>query len=150
MRLPAGATGFGQSGRVGHGDVRAFLTACHDAARRTGGTVTAIQQASVTPDFDAVLLVYEHERVAALRHALVNLVAFVQVPGDRVAPPLEFIECSRLAQILGETGFKLLSAAELRRPITSADLSDLTADEHEQVRYWKPATVGELLFNYWD
>jgi hypothetical protein len=30
------------------------------------------------------------------------------------------------------------------------DLSALTAPELEQIAFWKPQTVGELLFNYWD
>jgi hypothetical protein len=126
------------------------MAACHSAARRTGGTVAAAWQAAVTPDFDAVLLAYEHERVAVLRHALLNLVAFVEVPGDHVEPPLAFIDRPCLAQILGETGFLVLAAAELSQPISPADLSHLTAHEHEQIRCWKPSTVGELLFNYWD
>ena len=126
------------------------MAACHAAARRTSGTVGAAWQTAVTPDFDAALLDYQHERVAVLRHALLDVVAFVEVPGDQVEPPLAFIDRPRLAQILGETGFQVLTAAELSQPIASADLSDLAAHEHEQVRYWKPATVGELLFNYWD
>lgn len=150
MKLPAGATGSGPIRHDDHDVKRAFTAACHAAARRTGGTVAAAWQAAVTPDFDAILLDYEHERVAVLRHAPLNLAAFVEVPGDQVEPPLAFIDRPRVAQILSETGFQVLTAAELSQPTASADLSDLTAREHEQVRYWKPATVGELLFNYWD
>ena len=151
MKLPAGATGFGPSTQPrGREDTREFLAACHAAARQTGATVTASQRAAVTPDFDAVVLAYEHEHVAALRHALLNVVAFVQVPGDHVAPPLAFTDRPGLAQVLGEIGYQVLPAAELRQPTTSADLSNLTAHEHEQIKYWKPETVGELLFNYWD
>jgi hypothetical protein len=150
LKLPAGATGFGPSNRADAGDFRVFLTACHDAARRTDGTVTVIQRAAVTPDFDAVLLVYERERVAMLRHALLNLIAFVQVTDGHVRPPLAFTERPSLAQIFAENGFQVLSAAELRHPLAVSDLSELTAAEHKQIRYWKPATAGELLFNYWD
>jgi hypothetical protein len=109
VKLPTGAIGFCRGERAGSSDSRAFLAACHDAARRTGGTVTAIQKAAVTPNFDAVRLAYEHER-----------------------------------------GFQVTSAAELRQPVTASDLSELAAVEHEQIRYWKPATAGEILFNYWD
>jgi hypothetical protein len=63
---------------------------------------------------------------------------------------LEFTDRFALAQILSAAGYQVLPAAELRQPLTSADLSDLSAHEHEQIRYWKPQTVGELLFNYWD
>ena len=149
MKLPAGATGFGPGKLTGHVD-RAFATACHSAARRTGGTVIAAQPAAVTPDFDAVLLGYGDERVAALRHALLNVVAFIRVPGEHVEPPLAFTDHPRLACTLGEAGFQILPAADLRQPLTAADLSDLRAEEHQQVKYWNPVTVGELLFNYWD
>jgi hypothetical protein len=149
VKLPAGASGFVDS-QPGTGGTREFLAACHAAARQTGATVAATQQAAVTPDFDAVLLAYEHENVAALRHTLLSLVAFVRVPGDHIAPPLEFTDRFPLAQILSAVGYQVLPAAELRQPLTSADLSDLSAHEHEQIRYWKPQTVGELLFNYWD
>jgi len=151
VKLPAGATGFGPSKQPrGREDAREFLAACHAAARQTGATVTASQQAVVTPDFDVVLLAYERERVAALRHTLLNIVAFAQSLGDHVAPPLAFTDRPGLAQILGEIGYQVLPAVELRQPTTSADLSNLTAHEHEQIKYWKPETVGELLFNYWD
>lgn len=151
MKLPAGATGFIRPGQAGDYDARYFLAACHDAARRTGGTVTASQKPGGTPNFHAVVIAYEHERVAVLRHALLPLAAFAQVTRDHVTLPPAFIDHPRLARIVGETtGCLVLSAADLRQPPASADLSQLTAAEHEQIRYWEPATVGELLFNYWD
>lgn len=151
MKLPAGATGFTRPGQAVHYDARPFLTACHDAARRTGGTITTSQEPGVTPNFHAVVIAYGHERLAVLRHALLPLAAFAQAPRDHVALPPAFIDHPRLAQIIGEsTGCPVLSTAELRQPLKPADLSQLTTAEHEQIRYWKPATVGELLFNYWD
>ena len=39
---------------------------------------------------------------------------------------------------------------ELSRTITKSDLSLLDRAEIEQVKYWKPATIGELAFNWWD
>jgi hypothetical protein len=150
VKLPPGATGFWRGERAGSSGSRAFLSACHDAARRTGGTITAIERAGVTRNFDAVLLAYEHERLAVLRHMLLDLVTFAEATGDHVTLPLAFAEPPRLVQIFRESGFRVLSAVELSRPLASSDLSELTAVEHEQIRYWKPATAGEILFNYWD
>lgn len=150
MKLPAGATGFGSGKCPGRGSERAFLSACHAAARQTDGMVTIVQTASVTPNFDTVLLGYARMRVAVLRHRLLNLVAFIEVPAGCVGLPLAFIDCPRLARIIGEYGFQVLPAADLQEPLTAADLSDLTVSERREVSYWKPAVVGELLFNYWD
>ncbi|MBM2622102.1 hypothetical protein JIG36_42025 [Actinoplanes sp. LDG1-06] len=47
-------------------------------------------------------------------------------------------------------GLRVLTPAELDTDITRADLTSLGRDELTQVRYWQPATVGELLFNRWD
>jgi hypothetical protein len=47
-------------------------------------------------------------------------------------------------------GFRLLDVEELSTPLATADTSELTEAELEQVRYWRPSTVGELMFNWWD
>jgi hypothetical protein len=39
---------------------------------------------------------------------------------------------------------------ELSRPIAKTDLDQLDRAEIEQVKYWKPHTIGELAFNWWD
>ena len=151
MKLPAGATGFGPLEQASHYDARSFLKACHDAARRTGGKVTATHQAGVTPNFHTVVITCGHEHVAVLRHALLPLIALAQAPADAVPLAPAFIDHTHLAHILSQTtGCQVLSTTDLHQPIASADLSELTPAEHTQIRYWKPTTVGELLFNYWD
>jgi hypothetical protein len=41
----------------------------------------------------------------------------------------------------------VLTAAELARPFTAAEWPVVSAYD---VRYWKPESLGEALFNYWD
>ncbi|MFE4634840.1 hypothetical protein ACFRJ1_15895 [Streptomyces sp. NPDC056773] len=47
-------------------------------------------------------------------------------------------------------GFRLLEADELNMSLAAADTSELAAEELAQVGYWRPSTVGELMFNWWD
>ncbi|MDQ1015766.1 hypothetical protein [Streptomyces afghaniensis] len=47
-------------------------------------------------------------------------------------------------------GFRLLDVGELSTPLAAADTSGLAEAELEQVRYGRPSTVGELMFNWWD
>lgn len=35
-------------------------------------------------------------------------------------------------------------------PLAAVDLGALGAAEHRAIAYWRPGTVGELLFNSWD
>jgi hypothetical protein len=47
-------------------------------------------------------------------------------------------------------GPRVLTTAELDLPIDRFDLTALGRAERAQIRYWQPATVGDLLFNEWD
>ncbi|MGC4773484.1 hypothetical protein ACLQ25_31525 [Micromonospora sp. DT44] len=41
-------------------------------------------------------------------------------------------------------------AAARSHRLPEVDLTALDPGEHDQIDYWKPAAVGELLFNFWD
>ncbi len=49
--------------------------------------------------------------------------------------------------------FLPLSAAELVRPLTEEDRVFIRtlSDQHERdLKYWRPETVGDVIFNWWD
>lgn len=46
--------------------------------------------------------------------------------------------------------FQVLTSSDLELPLGAADTSALDDAEHREIAYWRPETVGELLFNYWD
>ncbi|QKS71220.1 hypothetical protein FLK61_31405 [Paenalkalicoccus suaedae] len=48
--------------------------------------------------------------------------------------------------------YHVLPTSELNRPVNKKLLSDskLNKAEMEQITYWQPKTVGEIIFNYWD
>ncbi|MFC8616506.1 hypothetical protein ACFT9M_08830 [Micromonospora purpureochromogenes] len=149
-RLPAGATGFGVRSHDPDGDLRSFRTVCHDAAQRTGSSVTSCMAADVTPSFHTVVVVRGDRAVALLRHTLLPLVALARprCVGDA---GVAFVDDATLAAALAEvSGLRVLSVAQLHTPLSRVDLTALTADEHTQLAYWKPDTVGDLLFNFWD
>ncbi len=47
-------------------------------------------------------------------------------------------------------GLRVLGPVILDRPIADIDLGGLSSAEMRQVAYWRPRTLGELLFNWWD
>jgi hypothetical protein len=42
------------------------------------------------------------------------------------------------------------TATVLNRPIADIDLAQLSPTDRKQVHYWKPQTIGQLAFNWWD
>jgi hypothetical protein len=64
------------------------------------------------------------------------------------AGPLTFLDVPDLHDALAAfPGLRVLTKADLDARFTAADWPHLTTDD---IRYWRPATVGEALFNYWD
>jgi hypothetical protein len=48
---------------------------CHEAARRTAGSVSGSASAGVTPNFHTVVFAYSDRQLAVLRHSTVPMVA---------------------------------------------------------------------------
>ncbi|MFC7710781.1 hypothetical protein [Micromonospora lupini] len=62
-----------------------------------------------------------------------------------------FVDHPDLAAALTNlTDAQPLTAEQLQTNLSQVDLTALSAHEHDQINYWKPTTVGELLFNFWD
>jgi hypothetical protein len=151
MKLPPGATGFGPAPRGGSGDIQAVIAACYHAARQTGGSVSETATPGVTPNFYTITVEYPGHAVAVLKHRLLPLLAIAEPRPAGDSGPITFIDQPDLATAIADTsGLEVLAQEQLGTPVSRADLTGLDPDEHQQINYWKPATVGELLFNFWD
>lgn len=128
---------------------RQFRALCHEIARRTGGTFAGFRRATgATPSFHQGLIAYPDRTVAVVCDRAEPLLAVAE-PRDLDGPvrdsgPLTFLEAPALDPA---PGFRVLSKAELDSPFVPAEWPRLSARD---VEYWRPATLGEALFNYWD
>lgn len=63
---------------------------------------------------------------------------------------LEFLDPP--AWLGGLDGFVVLDRATLESSVTPDDprLADLGPTEREQLRYWRPRRLGDVIFNLWD
>lgn len=149
--LVRGITGFRDSSDppLSSTDRRAFLAALHTAAREVHAVIRSergrdpvanfLEMEVTTPDGDELtVLVNDHE----------PLVAFS--PGSPA--PTRFVSYPELALALeaADAQFRVLEPAELNRSVTDSDLTHLGEAELDQVAYWKPQTLGEVIFNRWD
>ncbi|MCU1681395.1 MAG: hypothetical protein JWQ81_2134 [Amycolatopsis sp.] len=133
-------------------DVRDFSKACFSAARATGRQVLEVVEATQpTPNFHLALLEHRDVTVAVLANREVPLLAIAPPPAAGQAGPLSFLDVVDLAAALSQIEpFKVLSVAELSRPLSQITSGELPPHDPYDIRYWQPATFGDVVFNYWD
>ncbi|SIN44807.1 hypothetical protein [Micromonospora cremea] len=149
MKPPPGTTGFNP--RSSHqADSARFTATCHHAARAIGATVTGVTPAGVTPNFHTIDITQAQHHIAVLRHTTLPFIAFAR-PHANGDVTITFVDHPDLAAaITNLTDVQVLTVNQLQTPLSQVDLSNLHPGEHDQIRYWKPTTAGELLFNFWD
>ncbi|MFE2613671.1 hypothetical protein ACFXA2_08665 [Micromonospora chalcea] len=149
MKLPPGATGFNPPPGA-QADLRAFTAVCHHAARTNDATVIGVTPAGVTPNFHTVDIADGQHHIAVLRHTTLPFIAFAR-PHANGDVTITFVDHPDLAAALTNlTDAQALTTEQLQTSLSQVDLSALSPHEHDQINYWKPTTLGELLFNFWD
>ncbi|MBB6170468.1 hypothetical protein HNR23_000528 [Nocardiopsis mwathae] len=104
----------------------------------------------MTPSFHGAEVERRGSTLVIACHTLLPLFALAKPPSVN-AMNLEFVWHAELGRALRTVcRFTVLKPEEPAVPVERADLSLLGAVEREQIRYWKPATVGEIVFDQWD
>lgn len=129
-------------------DFKQIVYAC---AARGGFAVTELRERDVTPNFHFAILEAGGDCFHVLGHSNFPIFAFTE-HREHYSCLLVFRDMDSIAKLLEEMFPDVIVARldELARPITKSDLSVLDSAELEQVKYWKPVTIGELAFNWWD
>ena len=152
--FPCGITGFWLSTDAPPPatNEREFLAVCHAAAQQLHGKV--LSQDLVADhracNFSVVTIQLPLEDIAVLLNSHIPLIAMSQ-PLSRQDLTIRFVDSPVLADAIRKCGsFTILTASELAQRISDDMLADLSNAEMQQIKYWKPATVGAMLFNFWD
>lgn len=157
--LPRGVTGFlGRRGEErGTVDLKAFKQACFATARSVRAKVAEVRGAGS----DGMARSCHHARlrldqgptpaILVLCNAHAPLVAFAD-PAHHVAASPVFVDARNLAERLGQVAvdFRMLSVADLEQPVRPNAIAELNDAELQQVRYWRPSRIGDVVFNHWD
>lgn len=125
-------------------ELAVFKRTVHEAARLAGGRVADIIEPQVTPNFLAARIeIGPAPGYVLCSHA--DHWAFAEAIEPALAP-LRFIDCPAISDALQSLfGLKPFSRAELQAPFSARPgLSE------SDLRYWKPRTLGDALFNWWD
>ncbi|RBM20832.1 hypothetical protein [Streptomyces sp. PT12] len=143
-----------RDGDAAHATLVAFRAACHEAAARVPGvTFYELTEAAGPTAYHSAAM---SER--RLRHRVVcrprgGLVAFAAPPPFPGSARLHFREPPRWAETFTLKGLRVLDAGTLGKPLSAVDLGALEGvDEADRAaaRRWRPGTLGELLFNWWE
>jgi hypothetical protein len=112
----------------------------------------ARKSSSVVANFTSAVLDLPTGAVAVLMNLHFPILGLTSPwEGEWSGGVLRFVDCGQLAGVFEEMGgYEMVSRDELERPVRPAELCHLSSAEMEQVKYWKPTRVGDIVFNYWD
>ncbi|MGW6930410.1 hypothetical protein ACWGE0_10120 [Lentzea sp. NPDC054927] len=129
--------------------VSEFKGLAHDAARRTGGRLSAFTAADgVTPNFHQALITYRDRTVAVLCSRDDGSVVVTQPFDVRFDGSLVFLDEPELLAVAREfEGFSVLSKDDAERPFSHSDHPHVWESD---LSHWKPENTGQALFNWWD
>lgn len=148
MRPPRGSTGF--AGTASPLDPAGFRALCTAVARELGGRVADVALPGLTPSYVIVRVRERGRGFAVLGHCSAPLVAFAEDGPDTGTRPV-FRDEPRWAELIREwSELRVCTVDELVTELSTVDLSELDPVEHQQIRHWRPETLGELVFNCWD
>ena len=147
MILPRGITGFWSvnTAPLPLLDEKAFCQMCYSIALENGGTVTEVDTDTAIRNFYSAKLSRYDQSVFLLQNIHYPYAAFAQ---RDTSGGLIWISQPEWLQ-LPEGSVRFLSPSELTRDWHDL-CGELSSEELEQIHYWNPQTVGEIVFNTWD
>lgn len=150
MKLPNGVTGFynAEANKPPKVEEKQFKQLCFDTVFRNGGKVVCFHTPQCTTNFYYAQVEILGNRLYILLNAHYPYLAFASAVefGD-----IQFIDNSFLYEQFAPF-YQVFSTVELNSPVNQDMLkkADLNRAELDQLVYWKPETIGQIIFNYWD
>ena len=142
--LPEGITGFSDSAHE-TSLFKQFKSICFQFVRTHYGTVTFISGDSVTPNYHLATIT-----VSGTVY-YVMLCRTYPVIGISTTEPFSytFVDLPELTRLF-PTEYLIPSAQELSERFNVASQPNLNQSELGEIKFWRPNTVGDVIFHYWD
>ncbi|HLU21405.1 MAG TPA: hypothetical protein VKZ77_02860 [Bacillaceae bacterium] len=147
MRLSYGVTGFYNDKEPPQMDQKNFKQLCYRFATQNHGKLVDIHTHYPANFYDAQL-----EMTDTLIYILLNKhYPYLAFASTVEFGNIHFIDNSILAEYFSPF-YQVLNTNELNTTADSTFLkkTELNDAELKQIAYWKPETVGQIIFNHWD
>ena len=126
-------------------DEKSFCQMCHVLARENGGMVTETDTDTAARNFYFAKVIRYDQSLFVLQNIHYPFAAFAQRDASG-----KFVLTGQPEWLrLPEGTARFLSPDELNQDWHGL-CEGLSPEELEQIRYWNPQTVGEIIFNAWD
>jgi hypothetical protein len=157
MKLPNGVTGFynAKHNKPPTIDEKQFKQICFSLISRNGGKVLDFKEPQVATNFFDV----EAKVLNKHLHILLNVhYPYMAFAFDVEFGKITFIDEPELFKQFSPF-YNVLDTKELNAPVILRlgskksilqNDNELNSAELEQIAYWKPERIGEIIFNYWD
>lgn len=146
MNLPIGITGFRsiKDKALPLMDSIQFKQLSHKFVRELDGELKEFIELFSHRNYYSIEYVLRGESYFVLLHCHYPFVAFASA-----AEQINFLDVPVMSAKY-KPYYTVLTKHYLDTPLSSEHLSSLSKAELAQVSYWKPKTVGEVIFNHWD
>jgi hypothetical protein len=156
LKLPNGITGFyHHQYEPPKMDGKQFRQLCFSLVHNNGGTVLDFKEPLTATNFFDIEVRHSKQQFHILLNAHYPFLAFASVVEFG---QIQFIDIPELIELFS-LFYRVLGTSELnerlllnigsKEGIIQND-NQLNSAELKQIAYWKPETIGELIFNFWD
>ncbi|MGG2027450.1 hypothetical protein AB1282_17270 [Gottfriedia sp. S16(2024)] len=147
MKLLNGITGFYEKQNVPpKTDGKQFEKLCFSIINQYKGTILNFQEPQVATNFFAMEVNVSNKHSYILLNAHYPFSAFASAVNFG---EINFIDVPQIKEELSPY-YKVLCTKELNEPLLFNSSNELNRAELNQIAYWKPERIGEVLFNHWD
>lgn len=150
--LPYGVSGFYNSDepKPPEMDVNRYKELCSELARKLDGELLEFIDSLYPANFHKAHFTLPTKNICLVMNKHYPLLAFANTVEEM---KIEFIDYAEGTKAVPEE-YKVLTAEalEAKVPENFAELpgNKMNKGEIEQINYWKPGTVGEIVYNFWD
>jgi hypothetical protein len=123
-----------------------FIQLCYDIASRNGGKVIDFRPPEFPRNFYNAKVEMFDEQFHILLNEHYPFLAYASVVE---VGNFSFIDKPILNEYFSPF-YRIWKTDELNKRIRPNLLKELAPLELEQIAYWKPKTIGQIIFNYWD
>ena len=127
-------------------DGKQFKRLCFSIINQNKGTILNFQEPQIASNFYSMEVKISNKHFSILLNAHYPFLAFASAVNFG---EINFIEVPHLKEEFSPF-YIVLSTKVLNEPLLLKSENELNKAELNQIEYWKPERIGEVLFNHWD